>query len=75
VNRATPLPLIDCKVEELIAFVATHAWQESRLLHPRPSVHVPVYPLLEKIEKLWELTPEQIDQIMVEAQEAKEKKP
>jgi hypothetical protein len=36
-----------------------------------------MHPLLQKIEQLWGLTPEQIDRIMGEAQEKKdqEKKP
>lgn len=76
-NRATPLPLVDCKVEELIAFITTHSWRESRFAYSRPSAHVPMHPLLQKIEQLWGLTPEQIDRIMGEAQEKKdqEKKP
>jgi hypothetical protein len=57
----------------LIQFVGKHAWRESRALTPNPREHVAVYPLLEEMERLFDLTPEQIDTALLQGQEPEQK--
>jgi hypothetical protein len=59
-------------IKELIKFITKKSVQESSLLYPDPAWNINVHSLLDKIAFLYGLTEEEIDDIIVAAQQTKE---
>ena len=62
---------MDERIKKVIECIGKNAWHESRALYPNPTWHVHVSTVLDSIRDSFDLTKEEIDAVLVAAQEEK----